>query len=259
MQRPVVFKSGGKDIYGVLHLPYRFQVARPVPVVIFCHGFTGTKVETHRIFVKMARALEKYNIASLRFDFRGCGDSGGDFVDITVGDHIKDATRAVNFAVSQPGINKTRIGVLGFSLGGTVASYVAGRRLCVKALALWAPAADLLEEANQIQSKTELKKIRKYKAVDYYGTLLGKRFVDEIPKIHPVVEIENYRGSTIIIHGTKDKSVPLSHSLKYYRTLKRNGRPVERCLIEGADHTFTTYLWEQTVIKKTLKFFMKNL
>lgn len=259
MQRPVVFKSGGKDIYGVLHLPYRFQVRKPVPIVVFCHGFTGTKVEAHRIFVKMARVLEKYNIASLRFDFCGCGDSEGEFVDITVGDHIKDATRAVDFAVSSPGINKTRVGVLGFSLGGTVASYVAGRHLRVKSLALWAPAADLVEEANQIRSKKELKRIRKYKAVDYYGTLLGKPFVEEIPKIHPVAEIENYRGSTIIIHGTKDKSVPLSHSLNYYRALKRNGRPVERHLIEGADHTFSTYLWEQTVIKKTLKFFVKNL
>ena len=255
----MVFKSGGYDIYGILHLPYKFRVDRPVPAVVFCHGFTGTKVEVHRIFVKMARTLEKYRIASLRFDFRGCGDSGGDFINTTVSDYVKDAIRAVNFVAAQPGISKTRIGILGFSLGGTVAGYVAGRELRIKTLVLWAPAENLQEEAQQIQDKGEIKRIRRLKAVDYYGTLLGKRFTDEIPKIQPINEIENYCGSALIIHGTKDESVPLSHSLKYYRVLKRKGLPVERYLIQNADHTFSSYQWEQMVIKKTLKFFVKNL
>ena len=136
MQKPVVFKSDGNDLYGVLHLPYKISFDNPVPAVVFCHGFTGSKVEAHYIFVKMSRALEKHGIASLRFDFRGCGDSTGDFINTTVMDEVKDTRHAINFICAQHGIDKNRIGVLGLSLGGAVAAYVAGRDARVKSLAL---------------------------------------------------------------------------------------------------------------------------
>lgn len=259
MQRPVVFRSDKFDLYGVLHLPYRMSIKKPVPAVVFCHGFTGTKVEAHRMFVKMARDLEKHRIASLRFDFRGCGDSSGYFSDMTVMGEVEDASNAVNFICSQPGIDKTRIGLVGLSLGAVSASYVAGKHRRITALALWAPAADLAEEAEQIKAQKEVKLIKRLKMMDYYGLLIGKKFIDEIPKINPLAAIKRYKGSTIIIQGTNDESVPLIHSLRYYEVLKRKGLHVERCLIEGASHVFDSYPWEQEVIKRTLKFFVKNL
>lgn len=258
MQRPVVFKSNGSDVYGVLHLPEKISPRRPIPGVVLCHGFTGTKVEAHRIFVKMAWALERYGIASVRFDYRGCGDSEGDFVDATVGGHIEDAMRAVDFIISQPGIDKGKIGILGFSLGGAVASYVAGRAN-IKALALWAPAADLMEEAEQYQKENDLKGVKRLRAVDYCGNLIGRHFAKELPEIQPLLEIEKYNGPAIIVHGTKDESVPLSHSLRFYRVLKKKNLPVTRCLVEGSDHAFSSYQWEREAIKRTLRFFVRNL
>lgn len=259
MQRPVIFNSDGYELYGVLHLPYRMSHAKPVPAVVFCHGFTGTKVEAHRIFVLMARALEKHKIASLRFDFRGCGDSSGDFINTTVMGEVSDACNAVNFICGQSGIDRNRIGLIGLSLGGAICAYVAGKDPRVTALALWAPAADLVEEAEQIRADNEIKMIRRLKAVDYYGTLLGKGFVEEIPKIKPLSAIRNYKGKTIILQGTNDESVPLAHSLKYYNVLKKKGLKVERYLIKDSDHVFESYVWEDEVINRTLKFFVKNL
>lgn len=260
MQKPVVFKSDKNELFGVLHLPYRVGVDRPVPAVVFCHGFTGHKVEAHRIFVKMARALERRGIASLRFDFRGCGDSGGDFLHTTVMGEIEDTCNAVNFICTQPsGIDRNRIGLLGLSLGGTVSAYVAGKDPRITALALWAPAADLAEEEEQIRTEKEIKRIRRFKAMDYYGTLIGREFMEEIPKINPLKAIKGFNGSTIILHGTKDESVPLSHSLKFYNILKKKRLKAERYLIKDSDHVFSSYVWEQEVINKTLRFFVKNL
>lgn len=259
MQKPVVFKSGRFELFGVLHLPYRMSPKRPVPAVVFCHGFTGNKVEAHRIFVKLARDLEKHRIASLRFDFRGCGDSSGYFSDMSVLGEVEDAGNAVNFVCQQAGIDRNRIGIIGFSLGAIPASYVAGSDRRIKALALWAPAADLMEEAEQMKAQKELRLIKRLSAIDYYGLLIGKKFVREIPRIDPLSAIKKYKGPTIIIQGTNDESVPLSHSLRYYELLKNKKCYVERYLIEGADHTFDSYPWEQEVIKKTLRFFMKNL
>jgi dipeptidyl aminopeptidase/acylaminoacyl peptidase len=259
MQRPVIFKSDDFELYGMMHMPYTMSPEKPVPAVVFYHGFTGTKVEANRIFVTLSRMLEKHRIASLRFDFRGCGDSSGDFMQTTVLGEVRDACNAIDFLCKQPGIDKKRIGVVGLSLGGAVAAYAAGRRKNVKALALWAPAADLAEEEEQIRSEEDIKEVRKFKAIDYYGTLLGKDFVDEIPKIKPVSAIKRFNGPTIILHGTNDTSVPLSHSLKYYNALKSKKLHVERYLIEDSDHVFNSYEWEEKVLNKTLKFFLKYL
>ena len=259
MQKPVIFKSGRYDLYGILHYPARLSVGKPVPVVVFFHGFTGNKVEAHRIFVKTARELEKYRIASLRFDFRGCGDSGGNFHDTTVLGEVEDAKHALNFVCRQPGIDRHRVGVVGLSLGGTVSAYAAGRDHRIKALAMWAPAADLIEEAQQMRTDKEIKQIRSLRAVDYYGTLVGRDFINEIPKIKPTKVIENYNGTAIIIHGTKDDSVPLKHSLAYYNILKKKGLNVTRHLIKNSDHVFSSYDWEKQVINKTVKYFNRNL
>lgn len=259
MQKPVVFRSGRYNLYGMLHIPDKLKDDEKVPVVVYCHGFTGTKVEAHGIFVKMARLLLKYKIASLRFDFCGCGDSEGEFADTCISDHVKDTYAAIDFAISQHGINEKKIGLIGFSLGGAVAGYVAGRDPRVKALALWAPAEDLVEEAQQLRKDKELKRIVRFKAVDYYGTLLGRRFIREIPNIHPAKEIARFRGSTIILHGTDDDAVPLEHSQRFFDVLKSKGLHVTRHLIEGANHTFAKYAWEQEVLKKTLRFFIKHL
>jgi dipeptidyl aminopeptidase/acylaminoacyl peptidase len=259
MQFPIQFKSDEFEIFGIMHMPSRICPEKPIPGIVFCHGFTGTKVEANRLFVTLSRKLEKSGIASLRFDYRGCGDSSGDFVQTTVLGEVKDTCNAVDFLRKQPGIDKKRIGVLGLSLGGAVAAYAAGRRKCVKALALWAPAADLMDEEEQIKSEEEIKEVKKYKAVDYYGTLLGKDFIEEMPKIKPVNAVKKYSGATVILHGTNDMSVPLGHSLRYYNVLKRKKLHVERHLIEDADHVFSSYEWEEKVLSKTLKFFLKYL
>ena len=76
-ERPIVFYNKGQQLNGILHSPV--ACAALCPAVVFFHGFTGTKVEPHRIFVKTARELAAIGFYALRFDFRGSGDSEGIF------------------------------------------------------------------------------------------------------------------------------------------------------------------------------------
>ena len=76
MQQACYFSNEGQQIAGTVHIP---DGPGPFPGVLLCHGFTGQRIEAHFIFVKMSRALEQAGIASLRFDFRGSGESEGRF------------------------------------------------------------------------------------------------------------------------------------------------------------------------------------
>ena len=65
------------------------------PMVIFCHGFSGTK--DGPLFELVADSLQAHGIASIRFDFNGHGESEGEFKDMTVPNEIEDAKKVVAY------------------------------------------------------------------------------------------------------------------------------------------------------------------
>ena len=120
MERPVVFYNQDQQINGILHSPTGHDA--PCPAVAFFHGFTGTKVEPHRIFVKTARELAAIGFYVLRFDFRGSGDSEGDFSEMTIGGEVSDAIKSIDVLTAMQGVDPERIGILGLSMGGVCCS-----------------------------------------------------------------------------------------------------------------------------------------
>ena len=82
--------------------------------------------------------VEKSTIAFM-FNFRGVGRSQGSY-----GDGIaeqEDAAAAINWLVSQPAVDSSRVGLLGYSFGAAVALPVACADERVKAVALISPPA----------------------------------------------------------------------------------------------------------------------
>ena len=88
-KEPVVFEIEGQKLFAVMHLPLHHH--HLLPGVLMCHGLAGNKTGRYRLYVHLARELARLGIASLRVDFRGCGDSDGEFSDATVSGFLKDA------------------------------------------------------------------------------------------------------------------------------------------------------------------------
>ena len=95
MQKAVEIQSEGLTLRGMLHIPE--GISGKIPIVIMFNGFNGNKMEVHCIFVKLSRKLEKAGIASARFDYRGSGESDGDFIDMTVSGELADAKNVLDF------------------------------------------------------------------------------------------------------------------------------------------------------------------
>ncbi len=77
------------------------------PLVIICHGFTGSKMEP--LHVNLANELEARGIASIRFDFNGHGESEGNFQDMTVLNEIEDAKKVYAYARDLKGVTSVSI------------------------------------------------------------------------------------------------------------------------------------------------------
>lgn len=124
MQHQVTFQSDGIDLAGILHVPDDVAPQERRAAFIVVHGFGTNKDGTTP--VEAARILEEMGYVVLRFDARGCGESGGDRGFILCQDQVRDCQHACTFLETVPEVDGSRIGVMGHSFGGAVGPYVAG-------------------------------------------------------------------------------------------------------------------------------------
>ncbi len=242
------FECGGETVAAVLHTPDQ----TPAPGVIMCHGFTGHKAETHRLFVQAARDFAAHGLAVLRFDFRGSGDSAGDFRDMTITREVEDARAALGFLASRPEVDGGRLGALGLSLGGCVAACTAGRDDRVKALVLWSALAHPTRLANRFREAFQ----GEAQVMDYDGWDIGRGLMEDADAVKPLEDIRAYRGPALILHGTKDESVLPSDAEDFSAAL--DGRATLH-FVSGADHVYSSFTWKEEVITRSRDFLLEHL
>jgi len=257
METPVVFNCKGQQIIGILHLP---DGRTKVPGVLLLHGFTGHKAEIHRMFVKLARKLVAHGIGCLRFDFRGCGDSAGEFEEMTLRTKLCDATVALKFLARQNRINSKRLALVGFSLGGAVAAHLVAReKTHIKSLVLISPVAEGAVILDEFATPEAVASLAQTGITDYFGNLVGVQFIRQFADMKPLREIVKCQCPVLLVHGENDETVPVEHSKMYERALHGAKRMVKKTIITSADHTFNRHLWEQRVLTETVDWIGETL
>ena len=273
----------------MLHLPLEVaQVAKPAPTVLMLHGFTGQRLEPHRLFVLLSRQLAEAGIASLRFDFRGSGESEGTFDEMTVAREIEDVVAAYQFLKARPEVDGSRLGLMGLSMGGMVSALaVAQPGIEFKALSLWAPAHPKLWLAQfpggvtpeQVRAAVADPAIRAELRggvpfdehsgfLDFGGNPVSMDFVADMPTLHPFETVKAHRGPAQVIHGTADPAVPIAIGEQYAHALdsrdtesrdKGFHRQTTFHPIQDGLHTFDSLTTQREVHALTLEFFKTHL
>lgn len=227
--------SGRRDkIIGMLHLP---DAEKP-PCVIASHGLSSRK--DGEKYVALGERLSERGIALLRFDFRGCGESGGEISDSTVSERLNDLCSAIALVKSEPRIG-SRIGLMGSSLGGFISLIVTARDADIKAVAVWATPYTLMD-LEQRRDDPEM-------------TSLGEGFFEDL-RIHDLTPLLRMVSRGLVIHGDQDKQVPVEHARLIYERL---GYPKNLEIIEGGDHRFTHPDYREIALETTLKWFERYL
>lgn len=98
IETPLVFSCEGDDLLGILHRP---ETPRDTAVVVVVGG-PQYRIGSHRQFLLLARAVADAGFPVLRFDYRGMGDSEGDFRGFEdAGDDIRQALEALSEAMPE--------------------------------------------------------------------------------------------------------------------------------------------------------------
>jgi dienelactone hydrolase len=129
-QRPLLTRSYLKDpaisIGGVLSLPTKASLERhgKSPAVILAHGIGGVSAEREHAW---AKRLNSWGLAAFVVDsYAGRGFKPPVYADMPAAPHMAahllDAYLALQLLATHPRIDGSRVAVMGFSMGGTVAA-----------------------------------------------------------------------------------------------------------------------------------------
>lgn len=143
LRHDVRLDSEGITLAGSLFTP---EAPGPHPGLIICHGFPAgpqprpgeQPAEEGLSYPELAEVCAARGLATLIFNFRGTGGSGGNFHALG---WARDLEAALSWLWERPEVDPDRIGVLGSSLGAQVSICVAARRPEVAALVAYASPA----------------------------------------------------------------------------------------------------------------------
>lgn len=169
----------------------------------------------------------------MRFDFTGCGESKGRFEDSTLSRRIDDLRSALDLVEQR---RYEDIGVMGSSLGGCVSVLTAAEDDRIKALSTWATPCYL----NKIFSREAFPKLW-----------------EDIKEYDVAQVLREVKRPILIIHGSLDEQVPLSHAHALY---EEANEPKRLEVIEGANHRFTDPTYRGRAVDLTvnwLKIYLK--
>ena len=244
----VVFIDGHHGRLKALIQKPELQQGEKCPMVIFCHGFSGTK--DGPLFELVADTLQAHGIASIRFDFNGHGESEGEFKDMTVPNEIEDAKKVVEYVRDLRYVSTIAIG--GHSQGGVVAAMTAGQlseelgEPAFKAVALMAPAAVLRDDA--IRGNTMGKQYDPFDPGEYVelwgGLKLGGEYIRTSFSLPIYETAAKYQGPALIIHGNGDRVVPYTYGERFHQIWPKS----ELVIQEYFDHGFSQNVYRTTDI-----------
>lgn len=188
--------------------------------IVLCHGAGGDRTQ----LLEEARALSRAGFAVLTFDWPGHGTSTG-----SVDWHDKERRSliaAIDWLTQQPGTDPARIGAIGFSLGGYIASQVAKSDRRLRALALLGTPSNLNDQVRLThQEYNLLREPAARLALELHGIDL-----DEPQPEHVIGE---FSGPLLVVGGTADITVPLELTHKLFRAARA---PKRLYLIQNGGH-----------------------
>lgn len=257
-EKVVEFPVDGQRVIGTLNIPD--GVEKP-PVVLLLHGFTGSRNELEipavkeGIFARAARMWAEKGFASLRIDFRGSGESEGDFADTTLDGQIADGLAALDYLAGLPEVDVDKMSLVGWSMGGAVGSAVAARtRHDLDAVALWAPGTNMGSAMTFVVGPDTMKKGfaaggEAVEATLPWGAKVSLKgpFFQSLYAVDPVADISKYEGPLLVAVGTKDDVVFPQPAAGQVLLDYHDGD--EELIVWPMDHVFNAFANAETVDK----------
>ena len=231
-----------------VYLPAKMRATGASIVIIPGGGYAGLTFDWEG--KQQAQFFMDHGIAAFVVKYRIPSDKT--MQDGSIGP-LQDAQQAMRFVrqrAKEWNLDPSRVGVIGFSAGGHLASTLATRfseahvpnpdgiDLRPDFVVLVYPVISMRADVTHAGSRE---------------ALLGTAPSDElVRKFSSELQVTERTPPTLILHATDDQLVDVSNSLLYYEALRHAGVPVEMHLFEKGQHGFFLMprdRWQSTIIE----------
>lgn len=254
----VTWKSkDGKPIEGLLTYPVDYKAGTRVPLILNIHGgpagvFQQTFIGGRGVYPLATFA--SHGFAILRPNPRGSSGYGkefryanmrdwgfGDYQDLMAG-----VDRVIEMGVADP----ERLGVMGWSYGGFMTSWIVTQTSRFKAASAGAPVTNLMSFNGTADIPAFIP--------DYFGGQFWE-VMDLYQKHSPIFNVKSVTTPTMIQQGDADVRVPISQGYEFYNALKVKGVPTRMLVLPRQPHGPTEPKMQMAAMKANLEWFEKYL
>lgn len=224
----------GLEIEGLLTYPLNYETGKIYPFILYIHG--GPASVFNESFIANTghyplAAIAENDIFILRPNSRGSDGYGLKF---RLANHrnwgggdYKDLMAGVDYAISQGWADPDKMGVMGWSYGGFMSSWIVGHTNRFKVASIGAPVVDLVTQdltddiPSFLPSYMEKQPYEDWTVYDEHS---------------PLRYVQNVNTPVLLQHGEADIRVPFSQGLMYYNALRRRGVPVRFLVLPRQPH-----------------------
>ncbi len=233
--------------------------ARGISWVAMVHGDNTNRSDSQTGMLDITRALSGRGFGILMFDMRGRGDSPAAVSSSGYFERL-DLQGASDYLVSN-GADRSRIGVLGFSLGGVVALLAGSNPNNFGAVVSDSAFADL-----SLVLKGTMTGVRRPLTLWFPGmrAMAKVLYGIDIADVSPARAIARSDTPVLVIHGEEDLQIPVEHARLLGRAIGASFDEIEAgeetvWTVAGAGHTGAFRAQPEAYIDRVADFFEKHL
>ena len=229
------FQLASNDrVCGTVYLPD--DSTTPLPVVVYCHGWGGSR-SLPPVVASLWRLLESEPAALVAVDFFGCGQTGGDYGQMSYGRWHTNLAEVFDWIMRQPWADPQRIGCFAISSGTTAAfrhgiaspdcAFIVSVATCIGAfIGMPNPPGRIFAE--------NARALLEGKTASVFGTAFSQEFFHDFLTEAPVYRLRSIVCPVFFLQGADDNPWRRADAWLGFQLLKEQGAKYME--IPGGDH-----------------------
>ena len=239
----------GTEIQTFVYKPESFNPRKKYPTILWLHGGQDYQYDYGFNFRVQLFAANGYVVVMP--NVRGSGGRGQDFarsLNKAYGTHdVEDVIVATDYVIEQGYVDPDRLGIGGWSSGGTLTNFV-------------------ITKTDRFAGAVSGASVGWYTStyghdpyVLWWDTELGPPWKnrDLWDSISPFMGVENITTPTLFIGGEEDWNQPIIHSEQMYQAMKQLGRETSLVVYPGAYHGIRRPIYQQDLLRRFVGWFDK--
>lgn len=219
-----------------------------VPDYPDAHGLT----KPDGFYAECARVFAEADCPTMRFDFRGCGDSSGAEKDLCIETAVQDLKAVIHWAKAKHGHDRIAIMAAGLGCAVTVTAY--DPDIISHVVFLWPVLRPMETPLHAIDSKDHKDFMTDNDMTVIDGCVVGLKLANELRQMDLVPYLQKIRAVTQLQQGTADSYSP-------YDTVEAMRAHIpglrDFCVFEGGEHALPKRTMRRHAMQNALFFINK--